>query len=772
MALAAPASPRRRHSWVTLSVAEQDFEQAWNVCHEACQSAGAETGCRSCPHRIAPPRSIPTSRRVFEFKCSCANITGCPALYRIIETSPSSPTSASQFEVQCALEHSHVGVISRQIPHAVVQRIEVLVRDCGVSKARHLRRFLHAEGLLDEEIGNERLRRHIRLHRSRLLDAGFSSTCAGLQALSTHHSLQSAIMERVSSPSSAVWDPDLLHLSGCLSGPEAISEGSGRVWLSFSSVHYAFNYVRSMIAGMRFVNSDSTESVNWNRYPLLAGGTVDFAQHDQLIVLAVSSTRTASDFAQLWTDVLDWLAWYLCFHCHCIQTDVDHPLHHCTGGLRSVLGATWAQGSPDPLARYYIRRRLGGEVLYSMSDAAVEIQHGAHQVFSHVTSLNCNAHHAVKGYSVSGGLRKSIVVNDTESETGTVGERRARIARTMRWDMLQIGRISHQFVWAVSIALDIHYAEWSENQPAYVRHHRHEYGPQAQQWQMRWSRAYSAAGVPNHNNGRESGFARFKAEVVDVGIPCPLSQMIQNSLSWVAEKSRDRSVTAPWTSIPCMESTAAQAELWRQALNLVREDGLHADIFVCSFGEGHSLVIPSRATIDRATEAAQRRKVRILRLRGLRVPHIGSILVSTNDLTRALQPMYHSWRALTESATSCHAAISSDSRGRNPRLQSVSGLTRALDAFHHLKRLPASSWRGAVRWSCTCSLYGERGICPHILAAELQEDSSTVDRAYTNTYLPEDISHRSLHQRRSPGRPAHDRHLPNMNVSGAHRWYG
>ena len=74
-------------------------------------------------------------------------------------------------------------------------------------------------------------------------------------------------------------------MAGCLSDPSAIDEASGCLWLSLSihsprstfRLHFAFNYLRSILTGMQFINADSTESVNWNRYPLLTGGTVELA---------------------------------------------------------------------------------------------------------------------------------------------------------------------------------------------------------------------------------------------------------------------------------------------------------------------------------------------------------------------------------------------------------------------------------------------------------------------------------------------------------------
>ena len=521
------------------------------------------------------------------------------------------------------------------------------------------------------------------------------------------------------------------------------------MWISFSTLHFAFNYLRSLLLGLHFINADSTESVNCSRFPLLAGGTVDFAQQDQHIVLAVSSSRNADDFATLWSDVLDFLAWYLCLHHDCICTDNAHPLHQVAPSLRRLLGATWSQGSPTALASHYLRRRLAGDVRFSMSDGASEVQHGSHRVHWRVTSLNCNAHHVVKGYSASGGLHKTLVAVATD--TATASQQREAIAKQMRREMFEISRLSHTLLWAVSLALELHYRRWEPTQPAYIAHHRREYGPDAPRWQSHWSRAHTPAAVPNHNNGRESGFARFKQEVLNVGPPCTVPCMIDSSLRWLGPKSAERAHVARWVTVPCCSNSAEQTELWRQALNMVREDGLFADLFaVLAISEADALVIPSRATVDLATQSAQRLKARRLRERGLRVPHIGSITVTTQELMIALRPMHTAWQRLTFDAAACREELRRDGRSATPRLQAPLQFVSALRRFHTLNKLPAAERRGYVWWSCTCPLYGERGVCPHALAAALHVD----EESYTSTFLSDDVSHSSLHQRRAPGRPS------------------
>ena len=217
-------------------------------------------------HTVSSPRSLCTLG--VECSSSCARTAGCPAVYRVIVTLT---PIAVEFAIDKAFEHHHLSRRSSRLPREVVSRISVLVGQCGVVKASQLRRFLGAEGLWDDAYGVEALRRHVRRHRAQLLRSGFTNTCAALRELVAQCSLR---MKLSTCLASCAWDPAAAHIAGCLSGPEAVDDARGRVWISFSTLHFAFNYLRSLLLGLHFINADSTESVNCSRFPLLAGGVV------------------------------------------------------------------------------------------------------------------------------------------------------------------------------------------------------------------------------------------------------------------------------------------------------------------------------------------------------------------------------------------------------------------------------------------------------------------------------------------------------------------
>jgi hypothetical protein len=231
---------RRRRPWRAF-VYERGYTAPLSTLHEAwvcidcdCRAAGAVRGARQHPHSVMPrPTSIlPAVRRVYLYRCSCAQTTSCPALYRVVVDNTTRPA----IFVEVAFQHRHEFSAHRsnRLPHEVVDRIAVLVGQCGVVKAVQLRRFLLAEGLWRETFCLLALRRHLRLHRSQYLRTGFANSCAGLRDLVSRHSLRTRLAPFVGS---TAWDARALHVPGCLSDVSAIDDSNGRVWVSFSTLH-------------------------------------------------------------------------------------------------------------------------------------------------------------------------------------------------------------------------------------------------------------------------------------------------------------------------------------------------------------------------------------------------------------------------------------------------------------------------------------------------------------------------------------------------------
>jgi hypothetical protein len=298
-----------------------------------------------------------------------------------------------------------------------------------------------------------------------------------------------------------------------------------------------------------FVGSDGKNKVNWNRYPLITGATVDCAQQCHPIFLSYNTVEREETYRDSWVDIRDFLNWYftVCMPPPEIAKCAKHPLNDAA--ILEVLHKVYKPITQNWMHKGDISRWID----WTMSDSADEVGNGLMAVFPQATHLNCNVHHMTKGLQSAGGLRKKlkedmkagedteeVEVEDEEEVEGEVegevkgevegaaassqkqksntGQERAtkkankrkrkrrkknkldNVCDGVRTVLWALSRLYHKCQHQFHDGLELMYAEYKEKHPKFVQHHQQYYGPAAPEWKQRWSRCFTPAGIPHDDN--------------------------------------------------------------------------------------------------------------------------------------------------------------------------------------------------------------------------------------------------------------------------------